>query len=144
MKLPRNAKLFRGQLDAAPFASVSFILLLLILLHSKIVFNPGLQVDLPEVETSLPGSADPAVVVALDAAGQFYYDQQNVTLEELRDRLKAVVAQSPQPLILQVQADRSASLQATVLLLGLAEEVGMHRAHIVTRPKAEPVQSFTR
>jgi biopolymer transport protein ExbD len=144
MKLPRNAKIFRGQLDAAPFASVSFLLLLLILLHSKIVFNPGIQVDLPISGTSLPGSASPAVVVALDAAGQLYYDQQNITLPDLRDRLRLVVEQSQTPITLQVQADRSASLETTVLLLSLAEEVGMQRAHIVTRPNAAPIRSLTR
>jgi biopolymer transport protein ExbD len=144
MKLPRNAKIFRGQLDAAPFASVSFLLLLLILLHSKIVFNPGIQVNLPEAATSLPGTASPAVVVALDSGGQLYYEQQNISLEALRDRLRAAVEQSDGPITLQVQADRSASLETTVLLLSLAEEVGMARAHIVTRPKPEPIRRVAR
>ena len=67
MKLPRNVKIFRGQLDAAPFASVAFLLLIFLVLQSKLVFTPGLllRIDAPEVPLDLPGTANPTVVVAV-------------------------------------------------------------------------------
>jgi hypothetical protein len=40
MKFPRNARIFRGQLDAAPFAIV-FSCLLLFLLLSSLLYTPG-------------------------------------------------------------------------------------------------------
>jgi len=36
MKFPRNARIFRGQLDAAPFAAVFFLLVLLLMLGTRV------------------------------------------------------------------------------------------------------------
>ncbi len=47
MRLPRNAKIFRGQLDAAPFAGVTFLLLLYLVFQSKLVFMPGVRIEMP-------------------------------------------------------------------------------------------------
>ena len=40
MKFPRNARIFRGQLDAAPFAAVFFLLVIFMMLGS-LVYTPG-------------------------------------------------------------------------------------------------------
>lgn len=71
MKFPRNAKIFRGQLDAAPFAGVLFLLVIFLALNSLLVFVPGVQIKLP-VGDSLPGAANPTLVVAADRNGQLY------------------------------------------------------------------------
>ncbi|MFO1499545.1 MAG: hypothetical protein U1G07_14330 [Verrucomicrobiota bacterium] len=48
MRLPRNLKIFRGQLDVAPFAGVTF-LLPLYRPAIQLVFTPGIVLDLPRV-----------------------------------------------------------------------------------------------
>jgi biopolymer transport protein ExbD len=141
MKLPRNVKIFRGQLDAAPFASVAFLLLIFFVLQSKLVFTPGvlLRIDSPEVPVDLAGTPNPTVVVAVDRTGQIYCDNQATTLNGLRQRLKAVVQQSKEPVTMEVQADKAATWETTAPLLGLAKEAGMREALIVTRPRLEPI-----
>jgi hypothetical protein len=42
MKFPRNARIFRGQLDAAPFAAVLFLLVIFLMLGS-LVYTTGSQ-----------------------------------------------------------------------------------------------------
>ena len=51
MKFPRNAQIFRGQLDAAPFASVFFLLIIFVFL-SGLLYSPGIRVQLPRPATS--------------------------------------------------------------------------------------------
>ena len=46
MKFPRNARIFRGQLDAAPFAIVFFLLVIFLML-SSLVYTPGVHIELP-------------------------------------------------------------------------------------------------
>ena len=46
MKLPRNTRIFRGQLDVAPVASIFFMTAILLFLYSSIVFTPGVRLDL--------------------------------------------------------------------------------------------------
>jgi biopolymer transport protein ExbD len=140
MRLPRNAKIFRGQLDAAPFACVSFLLLMFLVLQSKLVFTPSIRVDLPEVPVDLPGTASPTVVVAIDRSGQIYYESQVVTdLADLRSRLRAAVQHSQGPLTLEVQADKSATFEVTNPVLSLAAEAGFREARFAVRPRPEPV-----
>src|SRR5512133_145497 len=111
MKLPRNVKIFRGQLDAAPFASVAFLLLIFLVLQSKLVFTPGLllRIDVPEVPVDLAGTLSSTVVVAVDRTGQIYCESQATTLTNLRTHLKTLVQQSKEPLTLEVQADKAAT-----------------------------------
>ena len=58
MRLPRNVRIFRGQLDAAPFLGVFFILLMFILLHTSLVSHPGVEIQLP-FSGELPGPDGP-------------------------------------------------------------------------------------
>ena len=141
MKLPRNAKVFRGQLDAAPFASVAFLLLIFLVLQSKLVFSPGIRVDidLPQVPTDLPGTSHPTAVVAIDRTGLIYYDGQRITLSDLRVRLRAVVQNSKEPVTLEVRADKTVTLESSLPLLSLAHAVGMREALFATRTRTEPV-----
>jgi biopolymer transport protein ExbD len=54
MKFPRNARIFKGHLDAAPFAGVFFCLLIFVLLGT-LVYTPGVRIELPVSATELPG-----------------------------------------------------------------------------------------
>ncbi|MBC8002033.1 MAG: biopolymer transporter ExbD [Opitutaceae bacterium] len=45
MRFPRNARIFRGQLDATPVAAMFFLLVIFLLLAS-LVYTPGVPVDL--------------------------------------------------------------------------------------------------
>lgn len=139
MRLPRNLKIFRGQLDVAPFAGVTFLLLLFIALQSKLVFTPGIVLDLPRVTRDLPGTPDATVVVAVDQGGTIYYQNQAVpTLQQLRLRLKSAVEHSREPVLLEIMADKAAKAEIITGLLSLAGEVGMKGAVWVTRPPPAP------
>lgn len=138
MKLPRNAKIFRGQLDAAPFAGVFFLLLIFLTLSSKLVFNPGVKIALPEVRQSLAGSESPTVVVAIDTAGQLYFENQAMTEEELEKRLAAAVKGVKESMTLEILADKSAKFEAIHRLFSLAGEVGFKEVHCVARSQALP------
>jgi len=84
---------------------VLFILLIFVLLHSQLVFTPGVPIHLPEAE-DLPGVIGRTVVVSWDASGQYYFDNQITHERLLRQRLAYLVSASHEPLILVVQADK--------------------------------------
>src|SRR5438552_3612731 len=101
MKLPRNARIFRGQLDAAAFIGVCFLLLIFFLLNSRLVFTPGIRIALPEVPQELSGSPHPSVVVAMDRSGLLYYEGQVITPEKLKLDLRRAVKETTEPLTLE-------------------------------------------
>jgi biopolymer transport protein ExbD len=138
MKFSHQAKIFRGQIDAAPFVGVLFLLIIFLLLHSSLVFIPGVPIELPE-GANLPGADKPAAVVAVDESGHFYFENQLCDEARLAERLRAAVERSPEPLILVVQADRDTKAGVLVRLGVLARSLGIREMLQAVRPPVRPV-----
>src|SRR5690348_7900728 len=98
MKFPRNARIFRGQLDAAPFAAVLFLLVIFLMLGS-LIYTPGVPLQLP-VANDLPGTDKLTVSVAIDGNGRLYFEDQRIEETQLRNRLRQAVKDAPEPLTL--------------------------------------------
>lgn len=133
MKFPRNARIFRGQLDAAPFLSVFFLLVIFVLLGS-LVYTPGVRVQLP-VSDSEAGVAGPTAAVAIDANGQYFFRNQMIDGANLLGRLKTAVSNSPEPLTLIVQADRETKRESLDQLAAIAREAGIRELLLATLPR---------
>jgi biopolymer transport protein ExbD len=136
MKFPRNAKVFHGQLDPAPFAGVFFLLVLFVILGA-LVYTPGVLINLPAA-TGLPGTDSPVVAVAVDAGGHLYFENQLVSEGLLRLRLAKAVKRSAAPLTLLVQADRNVNYDTLIKLSLLARDAGMKQALLATLPQSTP------
>ena len=138
MRFPRTNKIFRGQLEAAPFAGVFFLLVIFLLLSSSLVFIPGVPIHLPEA-VNLPGTANPTLVVALDATGQIYFENQLIPENQLKVKLRVAAETSKEPLTLVVQADKSVPYETLQRLLLLAGDAGIKEMLMATRPQVAPV-----
>ena len=134
MKFPRNARLLRSQLDAAPFASVFFLLVIFMMLGS-LIYTPGARVELQlPSANSLAGTDKPTVYVAIDADGRLYYENQGIEEKALRGRLQEAARKSAEPLTLVVQADKSVSYERLMRLTLLARDAGIPEALLATLP----------
>jgi len=137
MRFPRHTKVFRGQLDAAPYAGVFFLLAMFLLLSSSIIFTPGVPIDLPEA-ADVPGVTGPMLAIAVDDGSRIYFDNQVTNEERLRQRLRDAVASEPD-VTLVIQADGDVSWKTVTRLILVAKEAGVKRAVPATRPPVVPV-----
>jgi biopolymer transport protein ExbD len=133
MKFPRNARIFQGRLDAAPFASVFFLLLIFILVGS-LRPTPGVRLELPRAD-DLPGPDRPTVSVAMDATGNLFFKDQPIGTNELRLRLAEAVTNSAEPLTLVIHADRQVAYENIINLTVLAHSAGIKDALQATLPR---------
>jgi biopolymer transport protein ExbD len=133
MKFPRNARIFRGQLDAAPFALL-FFLLVLFLMVASLLYTPGVALSLPTGD-ELPGTDRPTVKVAVDAAGRLYYENQGIKETDLRARLTEVAKQAPEPMTLIVEADKAVNFETLMRLNLLARDAGITNSLLATLPR---------
>jgi biopolymer transport protein ExbD len=136
MKFPRNARVFRGQLDVAPFASVFFLLVIFVLLGS-LLYTPGVRIELPAAG-DLPGTDRAAVVVSLDANNRLYFKNQLITEAELKLRLRAAVQEHAEPLALELHADKRVSYEELMHVALLAREAGIAEVIAATLPRVFP------
>jgi biopolymer transport protein ExbD len=142
MRFPHNLKIFRGQFDAAPFAGVFFLLVIFLLLHSSLIFIPGVPIRLPETGP-LPGVDRPTLVVAVDKDGQFYFESQVCSEDLLKEKLQTALAASTTPLTLVVQADKNVRSEVLVRLGMLARSVKIQEMLLATRPQVTPLATGT-
>ena len=133
MRFPRNKQIFRGQPDLGAYIGVFFLMLIFVLLNSAIVFTPGVPIHLPDAE-ELPGVAGDTLVVAVDASGTFYFDNQITPEDQLKQRLFEVANASRRPLTLLVQADKDVKWETLLHLALLARRAGIKDVVPATRP----------
>ncbi len=136
MKFTRNARIFKGQMDAAPVATVFFLLVIFMLLAS-LVYTPGVPIHLP-VADGLEGTEKPTVAVAVDAKGKLYFQNQPIEENALRNQLRMAAKNSAEPLALVIQADKEVSYEMLVRLTLLAKDAGISEGWLATMPRAFP------
>ncbi len=145
MRFPRHARIFKGQLDAAPFAGVFFVVLIFITFNSQLVFTPGVRIELPQAD-GLPGTANPTARVFVDGSGQFYFENQVITPDRLQQRLHAAVAKAREQhaeLTLVVLADKLTPNEHLFRLGELARTAGIKELLQAVRPGLTPPPAAT-
>lgn len=140
MKFPRNAKIFRGQLDVAPFAGIFFLLSLMLVFSTLMVYSPGVQIELPDLgKGDVPGIRPPVIPVAIDRQGKIFFESQHVPEAEFESRLKEAVQKFESPPTLVIQGDLATQLSVISRISHIASQSGITRAHLAT--KTEPFSS---
>lgn len=115
--------------DIAPLIDCVFQLLLFFMLTSSFVLQPGIRIKLPKAQTSQNLSAS-NLVITLTKDHLVYWDEEVVTLKELRERLKAVGGKKP----VLIRADRHAYIEKLIELWDLCRSAGYPEVHIATLP----------
>jgi biopolymer transport protein ExbD len=135
MKFPRNTKLLRSPFEIAPFAAVFFLLVIFMMLGALLPVQ-GLRVQLqPPAANDLPGTDQPAVDMAVDSAGRFYFTNSIVSEAQLNSSLSNAVKISRAPLTLVIHADKSVTEDQLIHLALLARNAGITNALLATLPR---------
>jgi biopolymer transport protein ExbD len=101
---------------------------------------PGMRIALP-VSPDQAGTKAPSVIVAVNANGQFFYENQLVQKEaDLENRLVAAAAASREPLTLVLRMDRAVQIGTFVRLSDMARKAGFQNVIVGTRPSLKPVE----
>ena len=133
MRFPRQARVFHGQLDASPFVGVLFLLVLIVLLNSSLVFTPGIPIHLPEA-AGFAGTTNATVTVSIDGRGQFYYLSQLVQERELAERFREAVRRDRSPVTLVLIADENVPNKTLVRLVTRARDAGIFDTRLAVAP----------
>ncbi len=89
MKLERSPGLHPALMFIAPSLDVVLALIFFIILSTSFLLQPGVEVSVPDSPFLLAPQRDPLVVsIAAPPISALYFENEQVTLEELRDRLE--------------------------------------------------------
>jgi biopolymer transport protein ExbD len=89
VKLERSPGLHPALMFIAPSLDVVLALIFFIILSTSFLLQPGVEVSVPDSPFLLAPQRDPLVVsIAAPPISALYFENEQVTLEELRDRLE--------------------------------------------------------
>ena len=142
MRFPRNARTFRGQLDASPFVGVLFLVAIFLLLNSSLVFVPGVAIRLPEA-SDYPGVTNPTVYVAMDRNGRLYYESQVISEDSLLLKLREAVQRIKGPVTLVLYQDKAVTAEMIARLCKLTRDAGIKVVLQSVRPPTGPAGGQT-
>lgn len=136
MRFHRNIKMLRGQLDAAPFVMVFFLVLIFVMLGS-LTYTPGVHVALPAA-SGFAGTSNRTVQVTVDPQDRLYFQNRLLVESELSKELRALRKGTQEPLTLIISADRDVTYDTLVRVAELARDAGIEEALLATMPRLFP------
>ena len=123
----------RPRIELIPMIdTIFFILVFFVVASVSMVHQRGIRVDLPRAATGTrPERA--RIDVTVTANGAIYVDQEPVARADLADRLRGIVAERPETLVV-LNADGTAEHRRVVEVMDLARRAGARALTIAVRP----------
>ncbi|MGI9558885.1 MAG: ExbD/TolR family protein [Thermodesulfobacteriota bacterium] len=117
-------------INMTPMLDVMFILLIFFIVTASFVKESGIEVSKPEAETS-EISEGAAFIVAIDERDEIWAEGRRVTGRALRSVLSLFHAEQPKGMLV-IQADKSSTNEALVLVMDTARNAGVRDISIAT------------
>lgn len=117
----------------APLTSlidIVFMLLIYFLLTTNFMVDEGIKVKLPQAKASAP-QMQKEITIYVDESGQAYLMDQPVALDQLFTRLKQMIGNDSDRLVV-VKSDRRVILNKAVKVMDIAKAAGAGRLCLAT------------
>lgn len=122
-----------NEINMTPMVDVMLVLLIIFIITVP-VMKHAVNIDLPKA-SNVPQDAKPETIrLAVDAAGDYYWNETKVSDEALQLQLKAAATQTPQP-ELHIQGDKAVRYERVATAMAAAQQAGIKKIGFITEPK---------
>jgi len=129
-----------AEMNMIPLIDISLTLLIILMVTSAFIKQPGVQLKLPETATREGKPETPKdLTVALAADGSLYVDGKPSTEQELKARLPPL-AGKPDARVL-IRGDRSVTYDRVMHVMDLVRQGGVSRVVLPTDPAPNATSS---
>jgi biopolymer transport protein TolR len=125
----RPAEAPMSEINVTPLVDVMLVLLVIFILTAPLMTS-AIRLDLPQSESAEPGAAPQAMVLAVNAQGQWFLNDQPIAENALREQLAKAARRNPLT-ELELRADASVPYGRVVEAMGLAQKAGLSRIGFV-------------
>jgi biopolymer transport protein ExbD len=129
----RNASAPMAEINMVPLIDVMLVLLVIFIVTAPLLTH-AVKIDLPQVSASPNPPVPDKVELAIDAAGQRYWNGEVVTRAAAAERLAAAGRREPQPEI-HLRADQAVPYRHVAQTLADAALAGLRKVGFVSEPE---------
>ena len=109
------------------------LVLLIVFIITVPVIRHAVQLELPQAATQPSQERPQTIRLAIDAQGQYHWNEAAISDEELQARLTAAAAQQPQP-ELHLSGDKAVRYERVAQAMAAAQRAGLGKIGFLTRP----------
>jgi biopolymer transport protein ExbD len=131
-----------SRINTTPLVDVMLVLLIIFLITIPVVTS-SIRLSLPQERVQERQTRAETVILSVDRLGNiFWYDIPMRSTEELNNRLRKLVAVTPQPEV-QIRGDAAARYEGVGRVMAACQRAGIARVAFITEPPARvaPVQT---
>ena len=121
-----------AEINTTPLVDVMLVLLVIFLVTAPML-NNSIKLNLPS-ETAAQITEQKTLTISLNQAGQYFLDDQPISLEALEQKLKLTAQDNPKQSI-HIRADTEVSYGKVSKVLAMAQRFGLANVGFVTEPK---------
>tara|TARA_B100001123_G_scaffold56188_1_gene60076 strand:- start:1868 stop:2284 length:417 start_codon:yes stop_codon:yes gene_type:complete len=124
-----------SEINVTPMIDMSFALLIIFMITTPLL-EQSIQVDLPiETATRTPPAREARFqTITINSEGVYYWSQEQVTIDELENRIKLLAQQNDLPVI-HVRGDMTLQYQKIIEVMDLLKQNRLSKISLDTRVK---------
>ena len=137
-RLAKRKKL-HAEINVVPYIDVMLVLLIIFMVLSPLLIQ-GIEVNLPQTDTTKMSVQNEPLVISIDSNGNYYLNLGEETLPIPLDELKRkakVIYQANSEIEVVFQSDESVSFNSVAKAMAAVQSVGISKIGIVTTGYAD-------
>ncbi len=121
-----------SEINMIPFIDVMLVLLIIFIITVPVIQH-AVNIELPQASNEKVLDKPENIRFAVDAEGQYFWNDRRVVDEELAGLLGAAASQEPQP-ELHIRGDKAVRYERVALAMAAAQKAGLRKIGFVTEP----------
>jgi biopolymer transport protein ExbD len=122
-----------SEINVTPMVDVMLVLLIIFMITAPLITHK-IAIDLPQAAAVKNPDKPDIVTLSVDAEGKLYWNDQPVTADEWKVRVRSAALKDPQP-ELHLRAEKTTQYQLLAEIMADAQAAGMVKIGFVTNPK---------
>jgi len=125
-----------SEINVTPMVDVMLVLLIIFMITAPLITHK-IAIDLPQAAAQKNPDKPDIVTLSVDAEGRMYWNDQAVTEDEWKVRVRSAALKTPQP-ELHLRADMKTQYQKLATIMADAQAAGLVKIGFVTNPRQSP------
>ncbi len=126
-----------SEINVTPFVDVMLVLLVIFMITAPILYQ-GVDVNLPKASSEpIPSKSQKNIIVTVNKEGKIYIEKEELTLRELKARVKTLVRQSgkqPSEQEIYLRADKEVPYGIVMEVMSKIRSGGIEKIGLITEP----------
>ncbi|MBE9531475.1 MAG: protein TolR [Proteobacteria bacterium] len=127
-----SSKRLMSAINVTPFVDVMLVLLIIFMVAAPMM-TEGIDVALPEVEATGLNVPEEPLIVAVDATGAYFINNNKIKITELKKKLRAIFKTRKDKVVL-LKADKQVAYGSVAKAMGEIRAAGITNIAMMTEP----------